>query len=136
MPAMHCGPRQAEQRTDWQVKVVSVSLDVDRALELPRVQGYFRQVDVRTPLADLDACKRLLDMLRVCGWTKDLDRRVTHCGGMGRVPSYFDPARLTADLTDDLVKDEAISRWSQHEWRRAEPLWPDDGVSWFGLRFG
>lgn len=93
------------------VTIVTIGPDVDRALELLRLQGYFCQVDVDTPLSDLDACERLVDMVRVRGWCGDLDRRVTRCGELGQFASYFDPVRLTADLVDELVKDEVTSRW-------------------------
>ncbi len=94
------------------MKIVSLSPDVRRVLELLKSQGYFCQVDVDTPLLDLDAAKGLLDMARVRGWVGDLERRMTHMGGLGQVASYFDPARLSADMVDELVKDEVISRWS------------------------
>ena len=94
------------------MKIISISPDVSRVLELLKSQGYFCQVDVDTPLLDLDAAKRLLDMARVRGLVGHLERRVTHMGGLGQVASYFDPARLSADMVDELVRDEVISRWS------------------------
>lgn len=94
------------------MKIISISPDVSRVLEQLNAQGYFCQVDVETPLADLVASKRLLDLARVRGWVGELERRLTHVGGLGQVVSYFDPARLSADMVDELVKDEVISRWS------------------------
>lgn len=70
-------------------------------------QGYCSQLDVALEagwwLRSSEVARRLL----MEGWSAPIWARETVCSATMRVQSFFDPRRLTADLVDELVRDDA-----------------------------
>ncbi|SFU20378.1 hypothetical protein [Sedimentitalea nanhaiensis] len=48
-------------------------------------------------------------MIRLFGWVGTLLRHETECDGFGFVRAVYDPHRLTTDMVDELIRDQAAS---------------------------
>ncbi|WP_179381306.1 hypothetical protein [Jannaschia marina] len=72
-----------------------------------KIQGYCSQLDVSLASGWWSRAAELAQRLSSMGWPEPVWGRETVCSASVRVQSIFDPSRLTADLVDELVRDEA-----------------------------
>ena len=91
------------------MKKVVLSGEVASALECLRCQGYVCQFDKEWPRSLPSDIGGFIAMIRLFGWEGTLLSHETECACLGFVRTVFDPHRLTTDMVDELVRDEAAS---------------------------
>jgi len=92
------------------VKTIVLSEEVASALECLRCQGFVCQFDKEWPRVLPSDVGGFIAMIQLSGWVGTLLRNETQCDGFGFVSTVFDPHRLTTNMVDELIRDEAASR--------------------------
>ena len=92
------------------MKTVVFSGEVASALQCLRCQGFVCEFDKEWPRSLPSDTGGFIAMIRLFGWVGTLLGHETECDGFGFVRTVFDPHRLTTDMVDELIWDEAASR--------------------------
>jgi hypothetical protein len=80
---------------------------IARAVELLRLQGYVSELDIGPDERMWGNSFAMARRLAAFGWQGTVWARETVCSADLRVWSFYDPRQLSADLVDELVRDDA-----------------------------